>query len=141
MRAQSIARKANVQAMALVSMLLALCGCSTGADIRQYAGSTATIEQRGYGTSRSEVTYFEGGQKIVTQDGSNTNITIQRGSGHRGVDPLQGYPGWVDDRFDRQVTKERFGRWPDDAYDLAMSVQQEAVKERMLERMRNRFRP
>jgi hypothetical protein len=135
------ARKANLQSIALVSSLLALGGCSTGAEIFQHAGSTATVEQRGYGTSRSEVIYFEDGQKIVTQDGSNTNITIQRRSGHREPEDLRGTSGWVDDRFDRQVTQQRFRRRLGEGYDLTMAARREALRERMLDRMRNRFQP
>jgi hypothetical protein len=62
-------------------ILLSLALGSASADTFRYGGSTATIEQGGDGTSRSEVTRYQDGQKIVTQDGNSTDITIQGGGG------------------------------------------------------------
>lgn len=109
------------------------------ADTFEHGGSTATIQQSGGGTSRSEVTRSWGSQKIVTEDGSSTDVTIQG----RGLNPFPGldagYFDWSDDRFDRHRIEERFSGAGDDRCRHRLSTDREASKQRMLERMRGRF--
>jgi hypothetical protein len=113
----------------LILLSLAVGAGPASADTFRHGGSTATIEQSGNGTSRSEVSRYQDGQKIVTQDGTSTDITIQGGSGSLG-----------DDRFDRQRIEERFARGADAFPEFTVSGEREAFKQQMLDRVRSRFR-
>jgi hypothetical protein len=113
----------------LILLSLAVGAGPASADTFRHGGSTATIEQSGNGTSRSEVSRYQDGQKIVTQDGNSTDITIQGGSGSLG-----------DDRFDRQRIEERFARGADAFPEFTVSGEREAFKQQMLDRVRSRFR-
>jgi hypothetical protein len=114
---------------------------SASADTYQHGGSTATIEQSGSGSSRSEVTRYKDGQKIVTKNGNSTDITIQGGSGSPAPDYGWGYPYWGDDPFDSQRIEERFSRGADSYSRSSLSSEREAFKQQMLDRMRSGFRP
>jgi hypothetical protein len=132
-------RKAALGGGGLILLSLALGSAS--ADTFRYGGSTATIEQGGDGASRSEVIRYQDGQKIVTQDGNSTDITIQGGGGSRAPDDGWGLPEWGDDRFDRQRIEERFSRGADAFPAFTVSAEREALRQQMLNRMRSRFRP
>jgi len=120
---------------------------SVSADTYQHGGSEATIEQSGSGASRAEVTRYKDGQKIITQDGNSTDITIQRDSSSPASDYGWGYSYRGDDRLDRQRIEERFSRaapnarGADDYPESMLSSDREAFKQRMLDRMRGRFPP
>jgi hypothetical protein len=122
-------------------ILLSLAIGSASADTFRHGGSTATIEQGGGGTSRSAVTRYQDGRKIVTQNGNSTDITIQGGSGSLAPDDGWGFPERGDDRFDRQRIEERFSRDADAFPEFTVSAEREALRQQMLDRMRSRFRP
>jgi len=64
----------------LVGILLA--AGSVHAETYSHGNSTTDIEQSGGdGPSRSRVERYPNGQKIITRDGKNTDITIQREGG------------------------------------------------------------
>jgi hypothetical protein len=71
--------KAGQGSIGLILLSVAVGAGSARAETFQHGGSTATIAQSGGDTSRSEVTRCGDGQKIVTQDGNSTDITIQGG--------------------------------------------------------------
>jgi len=109
------------------------------ADTFEHGNSTATTQQSGGGTSRSEVTRSRTGQRIITHDGSSTDVTIQG----QGADPVPGhdwgYFDWGDARFDHHGIEDRFPRRFDDSPGFRLSTDRDAFKQRMLERMRGRF--
>jgi hypothetical protein len=116
-----------------VALLLLLAhlpqGCAVAETYRS-GGSTAVIEQSG--PSRTQVTRYPDGHRIVTRGGSGTDITVQRGPGGSGVDTserLEAYSrfDWADD----DGGEERFSS-PWDGPDEG----REAFRQRMLERMR-----
>jgi hypothetical protein len=115
---------------------------AAGAETYSYGGSTATIEQSGgSGPSESEVTRFPDGQKIITRDGNNTDITIQRSGDELPPDTDLKYLKPGDDRFDRRFMEERFSRrdrnepGDDYCYDNEPSYTRDEFRQRMLERM------
>lgn len=131
-----------------MALLAAAVGSgSAGAETYEFGGSTATIEQRGGGTSTSEVTRYRDGHKIITRNGNSTDITIQ-GSGDSSVYDFDRGPSESRaDRFDRESIAELFSRvYPDgrdsgDCPECRSSNMREAFKQRMLERMGSRFSP
>ncbi len=127
----------------IVLLLLSAAGGagSASADTFQHGGSTAIVKQSGGGTSRSEVTRYKDGQKIVTQNGNSTDITIQGGSGSPAPDYGWGYSDWGPDWFDGQRFEERFSRGADSYSQSSLSSEREAFKQQMLDRMRSGFRP
>lgn len=134
------AYKAALRFTGLVLFSMAAIGTgATCAETFRHGNSTATIEQSGGGTSRSEVTHYRDGQKIITRDGSNTDITIQGESGSLAPDFDWGFPFWDDDPFDRRAIEERFSHRIDDDSDVSISSEREAFKQKMMERMRSRF--
>ncbi len=114
-------------------------GCASAETYRQ-GGSTAIIQQSGgSGNSESQVTRYRDGQKIITRDGSSTDITIQRSGGF----PPQRmeYPTIDGDRFDQRFGQERFpsiAPYERSGTDYAKepSCGRDAFKQRMLDRMR-----
>jgi hypothetical protein len=135
------------------SLLLALClgvGCRgagfAGAETFTSAGSTTIIEQSGGRVSRSEVTRYPDGQRVITRDGRNTDITIQRSSGPRGHNappPSDQHAGQAPaaGRFDPPVRQDR-PTWHEDD-DIGPdtsdpSATAASFRERMLERMERR---
>ncbi len=62
-----------------VALVLTLAVNPSTAETFRWGDSTASVQQQG-GThqSQSDVTRFENGQRIITRDGNNTDITIQR---------------------------------------------------------------
>jgi len=144
-RSQRFRRHLQITGMAWLS--LAMGSCSAGAETFQHGGSTAIIEQSGgSGTSRSEVSRYSDGQRIVTQDGSNMDVTIQ-GSG---VTPEPGdvgsYPPFDADRFShgsfdqRRPPSEAEVRTGADCAGCTPSRLREAFRQEMLERMGGDFR-
>jgi hypothetical protein len=133
--------KAGLRVAGLI-LLSATVGVGlASAETFQHAGSMATIEQRGGGTSKSEVTLYEDGQKIVTQDGYSTDITIQHGGGSFATDDDWGYHECDDDRFDRQRFAERFSRGADDSAAFEVSGERQVLKQQIFDRMRGGFLP
>ena len=62
-----------------LAMLLTLTGNDLSAETFRSDNSTASVQQQGgKHQSRSDVTRFEDGHRIITRDGNNTDITIQR---------------------------------------------------------------
>jgi hypothetical protein len=135
----SSARKGILGLAGLILLSSAVGVGSTIAATFEHGGSTTTIEQSGSGASSSEVTRYQDGQKIVTRDGSSTDVTIQGGSGAPASESGWGHANWADDRFDRQAFDERFPSDDANDSDLTPPSQREALKQRMLERMRSRF--
>jgi hypothetical protein len=133
--------KAALGVGGLILLSLAVGTGLASADTFRHGGSTATIEQRDGGTSRSDVTRYQDGQKIITQSANSTDITIQGGSGALVPDDGWGFPEWGSDRFDRQRIEERFSRGADAFPEFTVSGEREAIKQQMLDRMRSRFRP
>jgi hypothetical protein len=133
--------KAALGVAGLILLAPAVGSGSASAESFRHGGSTVTIEQSGSGTSRSDVARYQDGQKIVTQDGNSTDITIQGGSGSRAPDDGWGFPEWGDDRFDWQRIEERFARGVDAFPESTVSGKREAFKQQMLDRMRSRFEP
>jgi len=134
-------RKAGLELTGLVLLSVAVCaGCARAATFR-HGDSTTTIEQSGSGSSRSEATRYKDGQKIVTQDGNSTDITIQGEGSSPAPDYGSGFSEWGDERFERQRIEERFPRAADDYSEFTVSREREAFKQRMLERMGSRFSP
>ena len=118
------------------------------AETFQHGGSTATIEQSGgSGASGSQITRYKDGQKIVTEDGSSTDITIQRSGRYEPSDTIWEYPQSGADRFQQRAIEERFsGRELDDGSgvdcaDWEPSSAREELKRRMLDRFRSGFLP
>lgn len=114
-------------------------GCATAETYRS-GGSTAVIEQSGgSGRSRSEVTVYPDGQRIVTRNGNSTDVTVQRGPGASATGGY-GPPGafdwpdqdWIDQRFSPRRTVPGGSAYLWDRPDLS----QEAFRRRMLKRMR-----
>lgn len=66
-----------------VALALTFTGVSPSiAETYRWGDSTASVQQHGGShQSQSDVTRFEGGHRIITQDGNNTDITIQQ-EGH-----------------------------------------------------------
>lgn len=125
----------------LILLSLAVGAGWARAETFRHGGSAVTIEQSGGGTSRSKVTRYKDGQKIITQDGNSTDITIQGDGSSPTPDYGWGYSYWGDDRFDRQRIEERFSRGADDYSEFTVSREHEAFKQRMFERMGSRFSP
>jgi hypothetical protein len=123
----------------LILLSLAVGAGPASADTFRHGDSTATIEQRGGGTSRSEVTRYRDGQKIITRDGNGTDITIQGGSGSLAPEDGWRFPEPGDDRFDRQRIEERFSRGAAAFPEFTVTGEREAFKQQMLDRMRSRF--
>lgn len=120
---------------------LTLVASAVAAQTHHAGGSTTVIEQHGAGPSQSQVRVYRDGQKIITRDGQNTDISIQRGS--------TGAPSGSPDagRFDlderlapsrpsehlaphRPASEERLEPWSD------VEPSREAYRQRMLERLR-----
>lgn len=121
---------------------------SASAETYQYGGSTAIIHQRGgSGKSESHVTRYKDGQRIITQDGSSTDITIQRGASFLPLDNSREYPETGIDCCDRRFIEERFSRIDLDDQSGGNcakgkpSCASDDFKQRMLDRMRRYFLP
>lgn len=118
---------------------------SAGAETYRQGGSTATIHQSGgSGKSESHVTRYPDGQRIITQDGSNTDITIQREGRFLPPDSGGEYPEKSVDCFERRLIEKRFSRMDlDDAdcFEGRSSCARVDFKRRMLDRMRSGFLP
>ena len=139
----------SIAGLCFTGILSVLAIIGTGlvsAETFRQGGSTATIEQSGgSGPSESEVTRYPDGQKIITRDGSNTDITIQRGSGVAPPDTDVEDPETYADRFDRRFMEERFSRTdPDvlsgvDCSKCRSSCARDEFKQRMFDRMGGDF--
>lgn len=127
--------------LAVLSMSL-VTGCAV-AQTHTSGGSTAVIQQSGGSRPvESQVTRDRDGQTIVTQDGRSTDITIQRDSA-AGASGSDGSRATAQaERFERSSRRNAAGsRFPgirggvDEVRETSGSTQ-DAVKARMLERMR-----
>lgn len=88
-----------------IALVLAIIGFSFASEeIYQQGDSIAIIKQSGgSGASESQVIRHEDGQTIITRDGRNTDITVQR----RGPIPPGGGPSTNgSERFDRWLSEE-----------------------------------
>ncbi|MFO7642654.1 MAG: hypothetical protein R6X17_15705 [Candidatus Competibacteraceae bacterium] len=88
-----------------IALVLAIIGVSFASEeIYQQGDSTAIIRQSGGGgPSESQVIRHEDGHTIITRDGRNTDITVQR----RGPIPPGGGPSTTgSERFDRWLSEE-----------------------------------
>lgn len=133
--------KAGLGWAGLILLCVSIGAGSARAETFRHGGSTATIEQSGGGTSRSEVTRYPDGQKIVTRDGNSTDITIQGGSGSLAPKDDWGCPEWGDDWFDPKRFEEGVWRGTHDFPESWVPGEREAFRQQMLDRMRSRFRP
>lgn len=123
-----------------VVLLAALAGMSVvGAETFRHGNSTTVIEQHGgNGQSQSRVERYRDGQKIITRDGGNTDITIQRQGGGPRHDGGSAHPDEPDDGFLRRFFHWRFSGVAPEHGDGA--AQREDFQQRMHERMRRDFR-
>jgi hypothetical protein len=127
--------------LAVLSMSV-VTGCAV-AQTHTSGGSTAVIQQSGGSRPvESEVTRDRGGQTIVTQNGRSTDITIQRDSAASASGSDGPRTTVQADRFEWPSRRDGFSsRFPgisggaDDVGETSGSTQ-DAVKARMLERMR-----
>ena len=140
----SAVRKAGLRFTGVVLLSVAVGMGAAGAETFQHGDSTATIEQSGgSGASQSQVTRDKDGQTIITQDGSSTDVTVQRRAGSLPPDDGWEHPPSGADRFDRSWIEKRFSRMApergsaDDCLESTASSAREAFKQRMLERMRS----
>jgi hypothetical protein len=145
--ARAVARRLTATAVLAVT----LGAGSGGAETFTRGGSTASIEQSGGGAeSRSLVVCAPDGQRILTHDGSSTDILIQDSTGWLwpGSDAPRAGPGDrspVPDCFGRQSLSKRFSRRQGDTRDWFTGLDAEAsgarteFRQRMLERLRSRF--
>jgi len=95
----------------LIGIAFSATGCAA-TEVHQQGGSTAVITQSGGGgPSSTRVIKTPDGQKIITRDGSNVDITIQRNSSSgRGIENT-----WEDRGDERRATaRDRFTRRPSD---------------------------
>ena len=123
--------KAGLGFTGLILLSVAVGAGWARAETFRHGGSAVTIDQSGGGASRSKVIRYKDGQKIVTQDGNSTDITIQGGSGSLTPDYGWRFSEWSDERFDRQRIEERFSRDADDYSRFTVSREREAFKQRM----------
>ena len=140
--------KAGLRLTGFVLLSAAVGACSAGAETFQHGGSTTIIEQSGgNSTSTSKVTRYEDGQRIITRDGSSTDITVQRSGGFPPPNDVWEHPDSIAGRFDRSSIEKRFsrsdsdGRSASDCSGCTASGAREAFKQQMLERMRSDFLP
>lgn len=133
--------KAGLGWAGLIVLSVSIGAGSARADTFQHGGSAATIEQSGGGTSRTEVTQYRDGQKIITRSGNSTDITIQGGIGSLAPNGAHGYHEWGDDWFDSNLFQQRFLPGTFDFPEFSVSGEREAFKQQMLDRMRSRSRP
>lgn len=88
--------------LSAAALVLAFVIHPSAAETFTQGDSTTSVEQYGgrY-PSQSDVTRFEDGQRIITHDGNNTDMTIQR-EGHGNLPPPEAERefGVDEDRFD-----------------------------------------
>ncbi|MEY6432463.1 hypothetical protein ABC977_08610 [Thioalkalicoccus limnaeus] len=121
---------------------LSLITAAALAQTHHSGGSTTVIEQHGAGPSQSQVSVYRDGQKVITRDGQNTDISIQRGS--TGVPSGSADSGRFefDERLvpsrpserltpHRRAAGEILEPWSD------VEPSREAFRQRMLERLRS----
>ncbi len=132
----------SLQITGIACFSLAVVSCSAGAETYQHGGSTTVIEQSGgAGASRSEVSRHPDGQRIVTQDGSNTDVTVQHSGARPDSGDIGGYSQSEADRFsqgffdERRPPSESGARTGGDCLDCPPSRLHEAFKQQMLQRM------
>ncbi len=101
--------KAGFRFTGLVLVSSVIGAGSVGAETYRHGGSTATIEQSGgNGTSKTRIFSDKEGQTIISEDGSSTDITIQRSADSPRSADSWGYSQSGEDRFDRRSIEERF---------------------------------
>lgn len=135
-------RGARLGAMGLVLLLTHIACGGAAAQTYSSGGSTAVIEQRGgTGASQSQVTVYPDGQRILSEDGHSTDLTIQRGPGgsRSSADGAELSAGV--ERLAPPLSEERFlppRPQPKGTADWGQrpGLAQEAFRQRMLERLR-----
>ena len=143
----SAVRKTNYQYIGGVLIAAAICAGSAEAETFRSGGSTAIIEQSGGGVTTSEITHYQNGRKIVTQNGGSSDVIIQGDAGY----PLPVYdwehPESNADNLDRKPTEggfPDFGPKEGQAGDCSLcpsASASKAFRHRMLERMHGGFPP
>lgn len=117
----------------VLAAVIAIVG-PAAAQIYQHGNSTTIIEQSGSGAdSETQVEHFPDGQRIITQDGNSTDITIQREGNAASSDS---YDSYADDDDSRQL-RERFSR--SQRFDQSDGGSREDFGQRMHERMRGDY--
>lgn len=131
--------EARIDRLSLGIMGLALLSSSVGAgcvsaETHTTAGSTATIQQSGGGTSKTEVRRYPDGQTIITQDGVNTDVTVQRGTSSTTTMTTSTSRSTDPDRFGASSLADRPAA---SGTSRASSLSsQEAFRQQMLDRLR-----
>jgi hypothetical protein len=133
--------RARLRAIGVVLLLVQTASAGVMAQTYQSGGSTAVIEQQGGGRSQSEVTVYRDGQKVITRDGQNTDISIQRGPGSAPTGTAGADSFFDDEELALPRAPERsVPRRPaaDDAAEgwLPSDSRQDIFRERMIDRMR-----
>lgn len=126
-----------------IVLTAALGGAAAVAETYRYGGSSTTVEQRGGpGPSTSRVIRDPDGQTVITQDGGNTDVTVQKRMGPPPPD-AGGEPALPPvDRFDSRRLEQRFrsgasaGAGVDGCFDRSPASARGAFKQHMLERLR-----
>lgn len=126
-----------------IALFFAAGGVETlAAQIFQHGNSTATVEQKGGPVpSKFEITRYDLGQRIITQDGSNTDITVQQSGAFGTSDDTWTHADTGADRCEEPPAEERFQRRAADYRVPGVSSVREAFRQRMLDRMRSPFFP
>ena len=125
----------------LFGMTFSAVGCAA-TEVHQQGDSTAVIKQSGgSGPRTTEVIKTPDGQKIITRDGNNTDVTIQRGGALNSGKPSGN--GATEPKIDQ----DRFGRGSRDYVDCPPASKigpkdsdiptAEEFKDRMRRRMRS----
>lgn len=94
------------------ALILTFTAYPSTAETFRWGDSTASVQQHGGShQSQSDVTRFEDGHRIITQDGNNTDITIQR-EGHSNPPRFDAEQRFGDGshRFDDPDLEQRFSQ-------------------------------
>jgi hypothetical protein len=137
------ARGAGPRLIGLAALSMCVVTGCADAETHAVGGSTAVIQQSGGSRPvESQVTRDRHGQTIVTRDGRSTDITIQRDSSASASGSDGPRAALQSERFERPSRRDGFSSWfpgtrggADDVGETSGSTQ-DAVKARMLERMR-----
>lgn len=139
----SALRRTRRRLIGAIVLTAAFGGAVAVAETYRYGGSSTTIEQRGGpGPSTSKVIRDPDGQTVITQDGGNTDITVQKRTG-RPLPDADAEPALPPtDRFDSLRMEQRFrsgvpdAGGADDCFGDSPASARAAFKQRMLERLR-----
>jgi len=133
--------RTRLGALGLALALTQMAAAAAAGQTHQSGGSTTVIDQRGGGTSQSQVTAYPDGQRVITRDGQSTDISIQRGSGSAPTATDDADRFRMDDRLAPSWGAERSSppsRSTDDPMERwsQSDLSREAFRQRMLERLR-----